>query len=328
VIDFVNEQMDNTTKLFVYSVGIKAAAEDDDDDNLFAKRLACATDGVWSRFDGNSNSSNNTMDLTTTAYYYDLFTLGRSNAPSENFTTWVEPYEFSTGRVLGTTVSAPVYDRSRNPPLLLGVVGMDVTMNVLDRTLGEPSAQQLRDEVRRSQANWCPTLKWDQCQLENFRGSGANCTANCTIDADMNSDAAVRNNDQLCPPTTDDFPTVLWAPTDPSFGSKDYRQRVCCKDTGDTAPADTCDNAAVDDDDVDVDVDVNSFRSSNLFWGLIVGLVLAGLVIVMLVAGIVWKFSRVPREETIPVRLVDLTAIRPQDGINDNHNNEAPLANS
>jgi hypothetical protein len=322
VIDFVNTQMDNTTKLFVYSVGNKAAAEGDDD-TLFAKRLACATDGVWSRFD-NSNNSNNTMDLTTTAYYYDLFTLGRSNAPSENFTTWVEPYEFSTGRVLGTTVSAPVYDRSRNPPLLLGVVGMDVTMNVLDKTLGEPSAQQLRDEVRRSQANWCPTLKWEQCQLELFRGSGANCTANCTIDLDS-SDAAVRNNDQLCPPT-DDFPTVLWAPTDPSFGGKDYRQRVCCKETGDTAPADTCDNAAVDDDDIDVDV--YSFRSSNLFRGLIVGLVLAGFVIVMLVAGIVWKFCRSPREGTIPVRLVDLTAIRPQDGINDNHNNEAPLANS
>jgi hypothetical protein len=319
VIDFVNDQMDNTTKLFVYSVGGKAA---EDDDNLFAKRLACATDGVWSRFDDNSN---NTMNLTT-AYYYDLFTLGRSNAPSENFTTWVEPYEFSTGRVLGTTVSAPVYDRSRNPPLLLGVVGMDVTMNVLDKTLGEPSAQQLRDEVRRSQANWCPTLKWEQCQLENFRGSGANCTANCTIDAVNSEDAAVRNNDQLCPPT-DDFPTVLWAPTDPSFGSKDYRQRVCCKETGDTAPADTCDNAAVDDDNVDVDV-YYSFRSSNLFWGLTVGLVLAGLVIVMLVAGIVWNVSRVPREGTIPVRLVDLTAIRPQDGINDNHNNEAPLANS
>jgi hypothetical protein len=43
---------------------------------------------------------------------------------------------YSTGGVLGTTVSAPVYSRAKDPHLFLGVVGFDLRMSAVDTALG------------------------------------------------------------------------------------------------------------------------------------------------------------------------------------------------
>ena len=58
------------------------------------------------------------------ASYSLLFTAGLSQ--NDDFTAWVKPsYSYATGWTMGTTVSAPVYDRERSPPLFLGVAAMN-----------------------------------------------------------------------------------------------------------------------------------------------------------------------------------------------------------
>ena len=49
-----------------------------------------------------------------------------------NYTTWSQPYKFSSGR-LGYTVSALVYDRQVEPPRFKGAVGMDVSVDAAMR---------------------------------------------------------------------------------------------------------------------------------------------------------------------------------------------------
>ena len=57
----------------------------------------------------------------------------------------VEPYEFANpaGR-MGTTVSAPVLDRSVTPPLFLGVIALDTYMDVREQVLGENAMSSTR----------------------------------------------------------------------------------------------------------------------------------------------------------------------------------------
>ena len=64
--------------------------------------------------------------------------MGLGEAGNENFTAWVEPYAFTNpAGKMGTTVSAPIYDRRVSPPLFLGVVGADMYMDALEQVLGE-----------------------------------------------------------------------------------------------------------------------------------------------------------------------------------------------
>jgi hypothetical protein len=136
---------------FAYTIG-------ETEVEIFPKALACATGGVWSRLLGNDD----VFDALTS--YYQLFTLGLGTGPNENFTAWVEPYYFATGNILGTTVSAPVYDLTRNPLLFLGVVGIDIPLSAADKTLNvtSGSAETLDRIVRNSWAK-CPTWNFTLC---------------------------------------------------------------------------------------------------------------------------------------------------------------------
>ena len=73
----------------------------------------------------------------------------------------MEPYEFANpaGKV-GTTVSVPVYDRSVEPPLFLGVAAIDMYMDAFEQVLGEPatSSNMLDRFVRLSQLQLVPRL--------------------------------------------------------------------------------------------------------------------------------------------------------------------------
>ncbi len=68
--------------------------------------------------------------------YYKLFALGLGDKRNKYFVAWVEPYSYATGGDKGTTVSAPVYDRSVNPPLFIGVVGVDFTVKFMEEIVG------------------------------------------------------------------------------------------------------------------------------------------------------------------------------------------------
>ena len=57
---------------------------------------------------------------------------------------WQEPYTFSGTGFLGTTISAPVFDRTGAEPRFIGVVGMDMYINVLENALGQSDADGRR----------------------------------------------------------------------------------------------------------------------------------------------------------------------------------------
>jgi hypothetical protein len=143
-------------QLFTYSIG-------ETEVEVFPKDLACAVGGVWSRLVDNDDI----FDALTS--YYQLFTLGLGIGPNENFTAWVEPYAFATGGVLGTTVSAPVYDRKVSPPLFLGVVGIDFSLEALDKVLGVPSGSAATlDRVVKNSSAKCPSWNLTLCELERI----------------------------------------------------------------------------------------------------------------------------------------------------------------
>ena len=70
------------------------------------KRIACENDGIWSSISDGGNLAE------SMGAYYKYFAYGLSGAGNENFVSWVAPYVFSTSGEMGTTASAPVYDRS------------------------------------------------------------------------------------------------------------------------------------------------------------------------------------------------------------------------
>mmetsp|Transcript_4231 Transcript_4231/g.9393 ORF Transcript_4231/g.9393 Transcript_4231/m.9393 type:complete len:294 (-) Transcript_4231:121-1002(-) len=53
-----------------------------------------------------------------------------------NFTSWSSPYNFSTSKELGYTVSALVYDRDVAPPRFMGAVGMDISAEAARKLYG------------------------------------------------------------------------------------------------------------------------------------------------------------------------------------------------
>ena len=205
VINLVTARLDdiaaasgNPVLLFTYSVS------EDNGVHTFPKQLACSTDyGVWSKI----VDASEIMDSLTS--YYTLFALGLGQGNNEDFVAWVEPYSFATGGVLGTTVSAPVYDRSKQPALFVGVVGFDFTLASIDKALGVDSgSQEALDRVVLASTANCPSLNLTLCELESFRRQGlagdeALCTSTC-----MESDF-VEIEAEKCPFVAD-YPQDLW----------------------------------------------------------------------------------------------------------------------
>jgi hypothetical protein len=268
-------------QLFTYSIG-------ETEVEVFPKALACAVGGVWSRL----VDDDDIFDALTS--YYQLFTLGLGAGPNKDFTAWVEPYVYATGGVLGTTVSAPVYDRTISPPLFLGVVGIDFPLEALDRALGvtSGSAATLDQVVKKSSAK-CPTWNLTLCELESFRRRGVSsdqalCTRACGIDD------FVGIEQKQCA-AIDDVPQVLWA--DRSFEGIDYKKRVCCKE-GDTAPSDQC----------------SAGSGLDMGLGAIVGLILASVFVLTVGTCIAWKvFTKGRPKLGAPSKLVALRDVRAMD---------------
>eukprot|EP00571_Detonula_confervacea_P006299 CAMPEP_0172319830 /NCGR_PEP_ID=MMETSP1058-20130122/38822_1 /TAXON_ID=83371 /ORGANISM="Detonula confervacea, Strain CCMP 353" /LENGTH=422 /DNA_ID=CAMNT_0013034961 /DNA_START=161 /DNA_END=1426 /DNA_ORIENTATION=- len=130
VIDLVNERVvdiatnhDQTTTIFTFSLGDKA-------DHNVTKRIACSTNGIWTAVDDYADDLVSAMSS-----YYKLYALGLG--PNKDWVAWVEPYRFHTAGKMGTSVSAPVYDRSVHPPQFLGVATVDMWMDDLEKLLGE-----------------------------------------------------------------------------------------------------------------------------------------------------------------------------------------------
>ena len=104
--------------IFTYSLGARA-------DRVVPKQIACKFNGIWSEVkDGG--------DLAKSmGGYYKYF--ANAGLSENDFVAWVEPYEYSTTGELGTTASAPVFDRSVDPPVFTGVVGLDFSFAAMER---------------------------------------------------------------------------------------------------------------------------------------------------------------------------------------------------
>jgi hypothetical protein len=101
---------------FTYSVSSEA-------DSVLPKQIACAFNGIWT---GISDDADLRRIMST---YYNVLSLGiKLTTP-----IWTEPYNDASGLGNMTTCALAVYDNTRNPPLLLGVVGVDVLMDELQK---------------------------------------------------------------------------------------------------------------------------------------------------------------------------------------------------
>ena len=89
---------------------------------------------------------------------------------------------FSLTTGLGTTASAPVYDRSVNPPIFAGVVGLDFSFSAMEKALGEENEAGketvISKMVERSIVQ-CPNLNITQCQREALSREGERCSDAC-----------------------------------------------------------------------------------------------------------------------------------------------------
>jgi len=201
--------------VFTYSLGSGA-------DDVVPKAIACETGGIWAGIpDGDDLSSYMTG-------YYKLLAMGLGDGANEGFTAWVEPYAFSTGGGMGTTVSAPVYDRSASPPMFIGVAGIDFTVSFMQEVAGDSYEAVLGALVTQSTAR-CPDFTINECELQALRklsgGTEAMCSGECTATTEIEPTACLGSSD---------YPSRFWANLDEQ--GKSYTDRVCC-DKGSGPPA-------------------------------------------------------------------------------------------
>ena len=234
VVSLVNGRIENLSSrygrkavVFSYSLGIN-------EDHTTTKTIACETGGIFQRVDDYAFGG----DLVTAmSSYFLLFALGLGEGGNEDFTAWVEPYKFFTEGKMGTTVSAPVYDRTVSPPLFLGVVGVDSLMEGIEEVLGESatSSTMLDRFVLLSTAR-CPAINLTDCQLDALRYLGGGEEATCG-----RCSAGVSSEFEGIVPTecrgVSDLPRDLWVNTE--MKGLGYHERACCE-IGETVPSDQC----------------------------------------------------------------------------------------
>jgi Mg-chelatase subunit ChlD len=199
--------------IFTYSFG-DGAPEDK------PKQLACSYKGVWSRI-----SDQEDLAVSMSAYY-KYFAYGLSS--NTDFVTWSPPYVFSTGGGLGTTVSAPVYNRNLDPPVLAGVVGMDFSFAAMEQALNDFSEEdrdriiEERLAVKRAR---CPAFELTECQRESLRKYATATSADATCGS-CGSSLIQDMQNPLCQDDGKYDEVFLWE----NFRQTDwlYEEKTCC----------------------------------------------------------------------------------------------------
>ena len=219
VIDLVSTRINATMSsigkpilFFTYSIS------ETDEVHAFPKNLACSTDlGVWSKI------VDPTKIIQSLTSYYRLFSLGLGNS-KDDFAAWVEPYLFASGGVIGTTVSAPVYDRSRTPPLFVGVVGMDFPLSAAYKALGvEAGDPAVLERIVLASTAKCPKLNLTLCELESYRNQSSVGNESLCFAGTCNADDFVQVESMKCA-SVSDYPSNLWANT--FLKGKSYAVRI------------------------------------------------------------------------------------------------------
>eukprot|EP01043_Picozoa_sp_COSAG02_P061745 COSAG02_NODE_8358_length_2599_cov_2.253600_5_plen_213_part_00 len=170
--------------IFTYSMGASPT-----DDGGLLKSIACRTGGIWAAV---PDSTHDSLKQSLQGFYA-FWSAALAHSTATNL-VWSEPYTYSGTGFLGTTVSAPAFDRSDPAnPRFIGVVGMDFLVSLMERVVGGDMdlarPQVLQMLMSRSRANSCPTRPIDGCSLQSLRqgsgGSNAMCPDECTAFSEL-----------------------------------------------------------------------------------------------------------------------------------------------
>jgi len=200
--------------IFTYSFGADAP-------ETVPKELSCRYDGVWARI-------SDTGDLSgSMGAYYKYFSYGLSDGVNGDFVSWVPPYRFSTGNLLGTTVSAPVYNRNLDPPILVGVVGMDFSFLAMEKVLNDESDEgrdAIIEEIVATNRARCPVFALDSCQKDSLRKFGG-----LQMEDEATCDECTNQIQNFQSPLCDDATKTkvhVWNNEKTKFWSNS--ERICC----------------------------------------------------------------------------------------------------
>lgn len=281
---------DDRPVIFTYSFGSGA-------DKNVPKSIACENDGIWASIEDGGNLAE------SMGAYYKYFAYGLHGKENENFVAWVEPYIYSTNNELGTTASVPVYDRSVDPPIMAGVIGLDFSFPAMERALGE-EGQLAKDAILKRivelSAAKCPNLSLTACQLQSLReyGSGdhSNSEAMCPNVADENEESCDTNplKSVLCNEIDQAqyYPSDIWN-NDLNKG-RTYEEKVCCT-VGDQP------RKPIERTDAEVEELVcfeGEGKAKSVSIGIVVGVVVG--VVVLFVSFALWKVKK-NRRKNIPI---------------------------
>ena len=203
VISFIEEKQEelatNSSKrpvIFTYTVG-------DDANTSFAKRMACGTGGIWKHI-----SNDESEDLfTALTSYYKVFAMGLANSEHDDFVAWIQPFFWYHDSKWGTTVTVPVYNRNATPYQLLGVAGVGIYMDSIERVLGSNATSWYLEWLTQTPVIDCPVIDPTECQLDALRFLGGGEDSTCGVCNNTSSYASFVS--EQCP-SNSTLPTDLW----------------------------------------------------------------------------------------------------------------------
>ena len=187
---------------------------------------------------------------------------------------------------MGTTVSVPVYDKSVEPPLFLGVAGVDVHLDEIEGILGEDaSSSSMLDRFVLLSTARCPKIELSDLELNalRFLGGGDEATCEATNATDATAGFAGIVPEQC--PFQSDLPRNLWENTE--MEGKAYVARACCEVGGMVSGTSTHETAQPPSDACPVQVETESRGEeggSDSSTGVIIGVVVGVVAVVAILA--------------------------------------------
>lgn len=200
--------------VFTYALGQASA---------LVTELACAVEyGVSATIPDIDSAS------STVKNFYKVFAAAIAKNPE--FVSWTAPYLFSDNRSIGTSIAAPVYDRTGDQPIFLGVAGIDFSLEQLDEAhelfRDETPQESINRLVALTSQSQCPMINMPACLIDTFRGDS--CPSSC--------DETVPIDEPFCDESIV-FPTNYWKNVE--FKGMSLKDRQCCT-FDNSAPAGTC----------------------------------------------------------------------------------------
>ena len=143
--------------IFSYSLGANASSS-------IPKAISCMRNGI---FEMVSNVGDLSIKLNS---YFVILSLGMKIEKA----IWVEPYTDFSGLGELTTCSIPVYDRSVNPYILLGVIGIDISL--YDMMVIEPDVTVITKKLISKSMSACTNSDATECQINTLRSDQFKCS--------------------------------------------------------------------------------------------------------------------------------------------------------